>query len=461
MAGRVRTCPRAAPNASRSSSSRSSSARDDPARAKQEALWRDPPDHVLAYRLRTRRDVRRFLDGLPSARTDDMTPSLFDDGPFAPCPAPFNMAAHTLAAAAATPDKTALEVLAAPGEVAERWSYAALADAVRRTAGGLAAAGLRPGDRLLLRLGNSADFPVLFFAANALGAIPVPVSAQLTPSEVAAILADLEPRLIALGPGLALPDDPGAPGPRPDLAGLREHAPAAFAATAPDDPAYIVYTSGTGGRPKGVVHAQRAAWARRMMWDGWYGLTPDDRVLHAGAFNWTYTLGAGLTDPWAIGATALIYAGPPDRHVWPALAAAHGATIFAAAPGVYRQMLDAPGLAAGFAGLRHGLSAGEALPEPVRAAWTGATGKPIHEALGMSEVSTYISVVARPPRAARRRRLPAARPPRRDPARRRRDAGAARRRRPARGLPPRPRPDARLLAAPRGDRRRLPRPNGS
>ena len=90
-------------------------------------------------------------------------------------------------------------------------------------------------------------------------------------------------------------------------------------------------------------------------------------MLHAGAFNWTYTLGAGLTDPWAVGATALVYAGPPEREVWPRLAGAHGATIFAAAPGVYRQMLGDPGLGRGFAGLRHGLSAGEALPEAVRA----------------------------------------------------------------------------------------------
>ena len=126
-----------------------------------------------------------------------------------------------------------------------------------------------------------------------------------------------------------------------EIAALRTAEPLAFAATGPDDPAYMVYTSGTAGRPKGVVHAQRAAWARRMMWDGWYGLRPDDRVLHAGAFNWTYTLGAGLTDPWAIGATALIYAGPADRAVWPRLCAAHGATIFAATPGVYRQMLEA------------------------------------------------------------------------------------------------------------------------
>jgi 4-hydroxybenzoate-CoA ligase len=128
-----------------------------------------------------------------------------------------------------------------------------------------------------------------------------------------------------------------------------------------------------------------------MMWEGWYGLTKQDRVLHAGAFNWTYTLGAGLTDPWARGATALIYAGPPDRHVWPRLAAAHGATIFAAVPGVYRQMLDAPDLGTGFAALRHGLSAGEALPEAVAGAWSAATGKPIFEALGMSEISTYVS----------------------------------------------------------------------
>ena len=162
----------------------------------------------------------------------------------------------------------------------------------------------------------------------------------------------------------------------------------------------MVYTSGTGGRPKGVVHAQRAAWARRMMWDGWYGLTPDDRVLHAGAFNWTYTLGAGLTDPWAIGATALIYAGPPDRGVWPRLAAAHGATIFAAVPGVYRQMLESG------RGPRRRLRRPAPRPQRRRGAARGgarapgsaAAGRPIYEALGMSEVSTYVSFApARPP----------------------------------------------------------------
>ena len=302
------------------------------------------------------------------------------------------MAAHTFAAAERDPGGVALEVLAAPGVVAERWTRGALAEAVRRTTGGLARAGLGPGDRMLIRVGNSSDFPILFFAANALGAVPVPTSTALTASEVGAILDDLAPRMIALGPGLDLPPvgDARVLGPAA-IAAARAADPLPFAATGPDDPAYMVYTSGSAGMPKGVVHAQRAAWARRMMWEGWYGLTPDDRVLHAGAFNWTYTLGAGLTDPWAIGATALIYAGPPDRTIWPRLAEAHAPTIFAAAPGVYRQMLGAPGLAAGFAALRHGLSAGEALPEAVGRAWSAATGKPIFEALGMSEISTYIS----------------------------------------------------------------------
>jgi acyl-coenzyme A synthetase/AMP-(fatty) acid ligase len=323
---------------------------------------------------------------------DTAAPALFDEGPFAPCPRPFNMAAHTFAPALADPDRIALEVLRGPGDVAARWTHGALREAVLRTAGGLAARGLGKGDRVLLRVGNEPAFPILFFAANALGAIPTPTSALLTPPEVDAILIDLAPRLVCVGEGVAAPDAPGAEVLGPEaLADLARAEPVDFADTDPDDPAYVVYTSGSGGRPKGVLHAQRAAWARRMMWDGWYGLGHDDRMLHAGAFNWTYTLGAGLTDPWAAGAAALIYAGPRDRHVWPALVAAHGATLFAAAPGVYRQMLDAPDLAAGFAGLRHGLSAGEAMPAAVAAAWTGATGKPIYEALGMSEISTYVS----------------------------------------------------------------------
>ncbi len=75
------------------------------------------------------------------------------------------------------------------------------------------------------------------------------------------------------------------------------------------------------------------------MYQGWYGISADDRMLHAGAFNWTFTLGTGLTDPWANGATAIIYTGERDASLWPRLIRQTGATLFAAVPGLYRQML--------------------------------------------------------------------------------------------------------------------------
>jgi acyl-coenzyme A synthetase/AMP-(fatty) acid ligase len=128
------------------------------------------------------------------------------------------------------------------------------------------------------------------------------------------------------------------------------------------------------------------------MYAGWQGLRAGDVMLHAGALNWTYTLGVGLTDPWACGATAVVYHGPRDPAVWGALIERCGATIFAAVPGVYRQLLASGGLTGrDLSLLRHGLTAGEALSPDLYAAWQAATGRPLYEALGMSEISTYVS----------------------------------------------------------------------
>ncbi|MEL6766404.1 MAG: AMP-binding protein [Pseudomonadota bacterium] len=324
--------------------------------------------------------------------------SLVDTGPPEQCPDQFNIAAHVLAPAKKTPQKTALLVLddSADG-VAERWSFGALDRAIRGTAAGLRRAGLKPRERVVLRLANSSAFPLLFFATIAAGGVAVPTASALTEAEFGPLLARIAPRFAAFGPGLDLPLPPTVePLSAESLATLAETPPGEIEATLPDDPAFLIFTSGTSGSPRGVLHAQRSAWARRMMWQGWYGLGSEDRMLHAGAFNWTYTLGAGLTDPWAAGATALVYAGPRDPGIWQRLIARHEATIFCAVPGVYRQALKAaeedPGrLRRDLASLRHGLTAGERMPEALAAAWHTATGKPLHEALGMTECSTFIS----------------------------------------------------------------------
>ncbi len=286
------------------------------------------------------------------------------------------------------PDQTALQIVCADG--AESWSYARLMAAVRGCGAGLLARGLVPGDRVLMRLGNEVAFPVLFLGAIAAGLVPMPTSAALTGPEITRMAAVVGPALIVAGDAVALPD----PLPCPvvaasEMLGWQDLAPCEWDMGDPDRLAYAVFTSGTSGRAQAVGHAHRAIWARGMMHHGWEGIGAADRVLHAGAFNWTYTLGTGLMDPWTVGAVALIPAAGVEATALPGLLQRFEATVFAAAPGVYRQMLRAgvPPLPK----LRHGLSAGEAMPDGLRAEWRAATGCAVHEALGMTEVSTYVS----------------------------------------------------------------------
>ena len=298
------------------------------------------------------------------------------------------MAQYVLTCATALADKTALSIIGA--DMQDDWTYAQLESAVRGTATGLLQLGLRSGDRILMRLGNTPEFPILFLGAITAGMVPVPTSPQLTTPEVDKICADLSPALIVADHGIAMPTI--APCPTLPVETLHDfHSlPLAFYDQgSPDRLAYIIYTSGTSGQSRAVCHAHRAIWARRMMLTGWYGMTAHDRLLHAGAFNWTYTLGTGLMDPWTIGSCALIPAPDVAPAQLPDLMAQHRVSIFAAAPGIYRQMLkvEIPDMPT----LRHGLSAGEKLPDRVRSGWNNATKTMIFEAFGMSECSTFIS----------------------------------------------------------------------
>lgn len=311
--------------------------------------------------------------------------SEIDTRPFPKAPPAFNLAGHVLSRAG-TLDKPALTILHAERD--ETLTYTQLLHLTQSTATALLSQGLTPGDRILLRLGNTLAFPLLYLGAIWAGLVPIPTSAALTAPEITKLTALTAPKLIVAEPGIALPDHP-APILSPNLTAWSHLPPAALHQGDPEREAYIIFTSGTSGTPMAVSHAHRAILARGQMHQHWEGLTDTDRLLHAGALNWTYTLGTGLLDPWTVGATALIPAAGTPATQLPALMARAQATILAAAPGVYRQLLRAelPPLPH----LRHGLSAGEGLPHALRQLWRDRTGTDLHEALGMSEVSTYLS----------------------------------------------------------------------
>lgn len=317
-----------------------------------------------------------------------MSLSVVDPGPYPPCPAPFNLAAYVLEHEARFADKPALEIVARDHH--EVWRYKELQRAVYGAAAGLTAQGLPEGARVLLRIGNSIEFPLAFLACITAGLVPVPTAAPLTGPEITKMAKRVEPALILASPGIALPELPDCPVMSvADFTALTAYEPMAPLMGDPNRMSHILFTSGSSGSPHPVMHAHRMIWARQMMVDGWLGLRETDRLLHAGALNWTFTLGTGLLDPWAVGATGIILADgtPPEDLAY--LIDHHEATLFAAVPGIFRKILNSG--VSRLPKLRHGLSAGEKLPNLTRKRWQEATGTVIHEAFGMSECNVFIS----------------------------------------------------------------------
>ena len=292
-------------------------------------------------------------------------------------------------------------------------TFAELADWTGRFAGLLHTLGVTAGERVLIRLPNRLEYPVAFLGTLKRGAVAVPTSTLLTADEVehlatdsgaAVLVTDVETwqamrerlvrsaalRHVLLVDGTA--ESGGAPAVHGLHALLDAAAPAPARDTRADDPAYLVYTSGTTGYPKGVLHAHRALLGRQPSSEYWFDFdAAGDRVLHAGKFNWTYVLGTGLMDPLFRGHTAMVAEGPNDARRWPALIARHAATIFIGVPSIYRQIIQKT--TAGRAGvptLRHCMCAGEPLSAEMLAAWRERFGLEVYEALGMTECSYYL-----------------------------------------------------------------------
>lgn len=278
--------------------------------------------------------------------------------------------------------------------------------------------GIPRGDRVLIRLPNSLDYPTAFLGAMKRGAVSVPTSTLLTAEEVEYLAHDSGAHAIvidkaawrAMGPKLAgreslrfaLLSGAGEVTSVPGIASI-DLGPALDAIdawepaedTAVDDPAYLVYTSGTTGYPKGVLHGHRSLAGRAPAATYWFDFAGEgevDRIVHSGKFNWTYVLGSALMDPLYRGKTVIAHEGRNDAATWPRLIAKHGATIFIGVPTIYRQILQKTTFTrADVPTLRHCMSAGEHLSDEVFGLWKERFGADIYEAVGMSEFSYYLS----------------------------------------------------------------------
>lgn len=295
-------------------------------------------------------------------------------------------------------------------------TYSQLAQKTSQFANLLQSLNIDSDNRILIRLPNSVEYPIAFFGAIKYSAIAVPTSTLLSASEVAYLANDSQASVLVTHKSMwqelagelkntslhtiVLTGEGELPQSDKfrliDFNGALNEASSEFETikTKVNDPAYLVYTSGTTGYPKGVLHAQRALMGRlpasRYWFDFQEGVT--ERIMHSGKFNWTYVLGSALMDPLLHGHTVIAYEGHNDAHTWPKLIQKHECSIFIGVPTIYRQIIQKTDYTGkDLPSLKHCMSAGEHLSDEMQALWEERFNAPIYEAIGMSEISYYIS----------------------------------------------------------------------
>lgn len=241
-----------------------------------------------------------------------------------------------------------------------RLDYAGLARASAGLGGALLSRmELRPGDRVLLAMSNNPDYLTVLFACWQAGLAAVPVNAKLHPKEIAYIGRDSEAKVIFATPDFAggvAQEQPGLPLIVPgsaEFVAFEAHEPVNEAETLPTDTAWIFYTSGTTGRPKGALlsHRNLAAMAVTYLADVDY-LTPRDSLLHLAATSHASGL-FGLSFIAKAGANVLPEAGGYDPvEIAAILAANESLSFFAPSTLINRMAADAPLRAARLENLR-------------------------------------------------------------------------------------------------------------
>ena len=274
----------------------------------------------------------------------------------------------------------------------QTWSYEELWNILNVYAINLNKVIKSTNSKILIRMPHSAEYAFCFFASILADKIPIPASPELSDQEINFLLEDSEAKaIITTETKITYEGNYNLISPEQLNQSILKKETFSSKATA-NEPAFMVYTSGTTSKPKGVLHAHRTIIGRKLMKEGWEHYQADDNVFHAGTLNWTFTLGVGLMDVWLAGGHAHLYNGSKEPNKWVEMIERHHISIFVAVPTIYRQILKYVEISKkSLSSLRYGLCSGEPLPKEVLKEWQAKVGTDLYEALGMTELSTYIS----------------------------------------------------------------------
>ena len=304
-------------------------------------------------------------------------------------PERFNSAAWFVGRHAAEGRRDAVAILTDAGTT----RYGELDLAVRSAAAVLRRSGLHRGDRVGLLLPDGPLFSTAFWGAIAAGGVAVPLNTQLTPETLERVLADCDPRFFVFDSSCAerprLPEGATAWTADETSDRLRAAQPEpGYAGTHRDSPAFMLYSSGTTGEPKGVVHLQHDAWVScRTYGEDVLRIRSSDRCFSIARLFFAYGLGNAQYFPYDVGAACVLFAGRPAPDAVFDQVRRHRPTLFFGVPTAYARMLAAmeEGAAADFSSVRACASAGEALPTSVWERWRERTGLEILDGIGSSE----------------------------------------------------------------------------
>ncbi|MBI3941030.1 MAG: benzoate-CoA ligase family protein [Acidobacteria bacterium] len=296
-----------------------------------------------------------------------------------------------------------------------RITYSELGDLTNRLGNVFLQLGVEPEQRVLLLLNDSPEFVGAFLAAMKIGAVPVPVHVLATPSDLVYFLNDCRARVAVSGDAF-LPGLEAARQQAPFLrhvlvagqtAGKNLSLAEAIKSSSPsletfashkDDVSYWLYTSGTTGLPRGVVHLQHDLVHSIETW-GYHvaRFTPDDITYCVPRLFFSYGLNNALYLPLYYGAGVVLSPHQQKPGLVLQNLSRYRPTLFFSVPTSYGQILreaDEGKWEVDLGSVRHCISAGEALPAPVYERWLRRFGVEIIDGLGSTEAGwIYISNV--------------------------------------------------------------------